>query len=134
MNPSFLRKKFSNSSFSQFSQLRPTRNSDWVICEIAISSQSQFAIFAIHFRTLLKIITLLLPCRFISSFDFLKVKKYTMCQVWFSSTFSYFDLCDDHKSIKTLHLTMLISKIIYAIDAFTVGWIPRNLKIFHFWA
>ena len=42
---------------------------------------------------LLNFIALYLPCRFISSFDFLKVKKYTMCQVWFSSIFSYFDLC-----------------------------------------
>ena len=50
-----------------------------------------------------------------------------MCQVWFSSTFSYFDLCDDHKSIKTLHLTMLISKIIYAIDALTDYYFKKRV-------
>ena len=55
-----------------------------------------------------------------------------MCQVWFSSTFSYFDLCDDHKSIKTLHLTMLISKIIYAIDAFTDYYFKKRVYIFTF--
>ena len=74
-----------------------------------------------------QMLTLFLPARFISSFDFLKVKN-TQCvkcgltppfhiSIYAWSQIDYY---------KALHLTILISKIIYAIDAFTDYYFKKS--------